>query len=567
MDYRKEYERWMKQAAMDEDIVEELRSMDDAKMEDAFYRDLAFGTGGLRGVIGAGTNRINIYTIAKASQGLADYLKKNFEEPSVAIGYDSRIKSDVFARTAAGVFAANGVRVSIWPVLMPVPTVSFAARYLHTSAGVMITASHNPSKYNGYKVYGPDGCQITVETADNILKEIEKLDIFADVRNSDFEIGIANGSIQYIQDEVFTAFIEQVKSQSVLFGEEVDKNIAIVYSPLNGSGLKPVTRTLKEMGYTNITVVREQEQPDGSFPTCPYPNPEIKEAMALGIEYAKRCNADLMLATDPDCDRVGIAVKNHVGEYELLTGNQTGMLLLDYICNQRQKHHKMPADPVMVKTIVTMDMAQQIAEHYGLRTINVLTGFKFIGEQIGKLEEQKKADSYVFGFEESYGYLTGSYVRDKDGVNGACMICEMFSYYATKGIGLLDKLDELYRMYGYCLNTLHSYEFDGSAGFVKMQKIMKAFRGDVEKFGNKKVLKLLDYTAGLDGLPKSDVLKFLLEDNCSIVIRPSGTEPKLKMYISVSAEDKETAEKTEEEICRSAEEYLNVPKMDIRNPR
>ena len=567
MDYRKEYERWMKQAAMDEDIVEELRSMDDAKMEDAFYRDLAFGTGGLRGVIGAGTNRINIYTIAKASQGLADYLKKNFEEPSVAIGYDSRIKSDVFARTAAGVFAANGVRVSIWPVLKPVPTVSFAARYLHTSAGVMITASHNPSKYNGYKVYGPDGCQITVETADNILKEIEKLDIFADVRNSDFEIGIANGSIQYIQDEVFTAFIEQVKSQSVLFGEEVDKNIAIVYSPLNGSGLKPVTRTLKEMGYTNITVVREQEQPDGSFPTCPYPNPEIKEAMALGIEYAKRCNADLMLATDPDCDRVGIAVKNHVGEYESLTGNQTGMLLLDYICSQRQKHHKMPADPVMVKTIVTMDMAQQIAEHYGLRTINVLTGFKFIGEQIGKLEEQKKADSYVFGFEESYGYLTGSYVRDKDGVNGACMICEMFSYYATKGIGLLDKLDELYRMYGYCLNTLHSYEFDGSAGFVKMQKIMKAFRGDVEKFGNKKVLKLLDYAAGLDGLPKSDVLKFLLEDNCSIVIRPSGTEPKLKMYISVSAEDKETAEKTEEEICRSAEEYLNVPKMDIRNPR
>lgn len=347
MDYRKEYERWMKQVAMDEDIVEELRSMDDVKMEDAFYRDLAFGTGGLRGVIGAGTNRINIYT----------------------------------------------------------------------------------------------------------------------------------------------------------------------------------------------------------------------------IEYAKRCNADLMLATDPDCDRVGIAVKNHVGEYELLTGNQTGMLLLDYICSQRQKHHKMPADPVMVKTIVTMDMAQQIAEHYGLRTINVLTGFKFIGEQIGKLEEQKKAGSYVFGFEESYGYLTGSYVRDKDGVNGACMICEMFSYYATKGIGLLDKLDELYRMYGYCLNTLHSYEFDGSAGFVKMQKIMKAFRGDVEKFGNKKVLKLLDYAAGLDGLPKSDVLKFLLEDNCSIVIRPSGTEPKLKMYISVSAEDKEIAEKTEEEICRSAEEYLNVPKMDIRNPR
>ena len=409
------------------------------------------------------------YTVAKASQGLADYLKKNYAEPSVAIGYDSRLKSDVFAKVAAGVFAANGVKVNIWPVLMPVPTVSFATRYLHTSAGVMVTASHNPSKYNGYKVYGADGCQITTEAAAEILAEIEKLDIFADVKTSDFEAGVASGSIQYIPDEVYTAFVEQVKSQSVQFGEEVNKNVAIVYSPLNGTGLKPVTRTLKEMGYTNITVVKEQEQPDGNFPTCPYPNPEIKEAMALGMEYAKKCNADLLLATDPDCDRVGIAVKNKAGEYELLTGNQTGMLLLDYICSQRVKHGKMPADPVMVKTIVTMDMGEQIATHYGLRTINVLTGFKFIGEQIGKLEQQGKADSYVFGFEESYGYLTGSYVRDKDGVDGAYMICEMFSYYATKGISLLDKLDELYKTYGYCLNTLHSYEFDGSAGFAKIR--------------------------------------------------------------------------------------------------
>ena len=362
--------------------------------------------------------------------------------------------------------------------------------------------------------------------------------------------------IQYIPDEACTAFVEQVKSQSVLFGEEVNKNVAIVYSPLNGTGLKPVTRTLKEMGYTNITVVKEQEQPDGNFPTCPYPNPEIKEAMALGMEYAKKCNADLLLATDPDCDRVGIAVKNKAGEYELLTGNQTGMLLLDYICSQRVKHGKMPAAPVMVKTIVTMDMGEQIATHYGLRTINVLTGFKFIGEQIGKLEQQSKADSYVFGFEESYGYLTGSYVRDKDGVDGAYMICEMFSYYATQGISLLDKLNELYKTYGYCLNTLHSYEFDGSAGFAKMQSIMQAFRGGIKEFGGKKVVKLLDYAPGLDGLPKSDVLKFLLEDNCSIVVRPSGTEPKLKTYISVSAEDKEAAEKVEAEICKSAEGFL-----------
>ena len=501
MDIRKEYERWLANATADADVAAELKTMDDAKVEDAFYRDLAFGTGGLRGVIGAGTNRMNVYTVAKASQGLANYLKKNFEAPSVAIGYDSRIKSDVFAKVAAGVFAANGVKVRIWPTLMPVPTVSFATRYLHTSAGVMVTASHNPSKYNGYKVYGADGCQITTEAAAEILSEIEKLDLFADVKNGDFEKEMADGRIQYISDEVYTAFVEQVKGQSVLFGEQVNKDVAIVYSPLNGTGLKPVTRTLKEMGYTNITVVKEQEQPDGHFPTCPYPNPEIKEAMALGMEYARKCNADLLLATDPD-------------------------------------------------------MGEQIASHYGLRTINVLTGFKFIGEQIGRLERQGRADRYVFGFEESYGYLTGSYVRDKDGVDGAYMICEMFSYYATKGISLLDKLDELYRTYGYCLNTLHSYEFDGSAGFAKMQSIMQAFRGDIAEFGGKKVVKVLDYAPGLDGLPKSDVLKFLLEDNCSVVVRPSGTEPKLKTYISVSAANKEAAEAMEEKICKSAEAYL-----------
>ena len=556
MDINNEYKRWLEYATADSDVASELKTMGAAKIEDAFYRDLAFGTGGLRGVIGAGTNRMNVYTVAKASQGLADYLKKHYENPSVAIGYDSRIKSDVFAKVAAGVFAANGVKVNIWPTLMPVPTVSFATRYLHTSAGVMVTASHNPSKYNGYKVYGADGCQITTEAAAEILAEIEKLDIFSDVKTGGFEDGLAAGSIRYIPEEVYTAFVNEVKAQSVLFGEEVDKNVAIVYSPLNGSGLRPVTRTLKEMGYTNITVVKEQEQPDGNFPTCPYPNPEIKEAMALGMEYAKKCNADLLLATDPDCDRVGIAVKNKAGEYELLTGNQVGLLLLDYICSQRIKHGKMPDAPVMVKTIVTMDMGEQIASHYGLRTVNVLTGFKFIGEQIGRLEQQGKADSYVFGFEESYGYLTGSYVRDKDGVDGAYMICEMFSYYKTQGISLLEKLEELYRTYGYCMNTLHSYEFEGSAGFAKMQSIMQAFRGDVKAFGGKKVVKLLDYAQGLDGLPKSDVLKFLLEGNCSIVVRPSGTEPKLKIYISVSAADKEAAEDIEAEIVKDAEKWF-----------
>lgn len=556
MNIKTEYENWLKSATADTDIIAELKKMNEEQIKDAFYRDLNFGTGGLRGIIGAGTNRMNIYTVAKASQGLSSYLKKNEKKPSVVIGYDSRIKSDVFAKVAAGVFAANGIKVNIWPVLMPVSMVSYAVRYLQASAGVMITASHNPGNYNGYKVYGSDGCQITTEAAKAIFFEIEKLDIFKDIKNSDFESGVESGNIQYISNEVYTAFVNEVKNQSVLYGDKADKSVAIVYSPLNGTGLKPVTRVLNEVGYTNITVVKEQEQPDGNFPTCPYPNPEIKEAMDLGIKYAKKYNAELVMTTDPDCDRVGIAVKNRSGKYELLTGNQTGILLLDYICNQRQKYGKMPIDPVIVKTIVTMDMGEQIARHYGLRTINVLTGFKFIGEQIGKLENQGKVSSFVFGFEESYGYLTGPYVRDKDGVGAAYMICEMFSYYKTKGISLLEKLEELYRTYGYCMNTLHSFEFDGSTGLAKMQDIMQIFRGDIKEFGNKKVINLLDYTLGLDDLPKSNVLKFLLEDNCSIVVRPSGTEPKIKVYISVSAENKKIAETLEAEICKSAEEYL-----------
>lgn len=548
MDYKQEYERWLQYAKEDQDIVTELEEMREEQIEDAFYRNLAFGTGGLRGTIGAGTNRMNVYTVAKASQGLADYLVKHFETPSVVIGYDSRIKSDVFAKVAASVFAENGIGVMIWPELNPVPTVSFATRYLHASAGVMITASHNPAKYNGYKVYGSDGCQITTDAAAEILNEIEKLDLFTDVKKTKFETALADEKIQYIEDRVLDAFLSEVKNQSVLYGEEVNKNVAIVYSPLNGSGLKPVLRALKESGYTNITVVKEQEEPDGNFPTCPYPNPEIKEAMKLGMQYAKQYNADLLLATDPDCDRVGIAVKDKQGEYVLLSGNEAGMLLLDYTCSQKKKHGKMPEDPVMIKTIVTTDMGEQIAEHYHVRTVNVLTGFKFIGEQIGLLEKRGKEDSYIFGFEESYGYLTGTYVRDKDGVNGAYMICEMFAYYASKGISLLDKLQELYEIYGYRLNTLHSYEFEGPSGFKKMQEIMAEFRNGLDTIGPKKVENVLDYEKGLNGLPKSDVLKYLLEDQCSVVVRPSGTEPKLKVYVSVCAESKEEASVLEQQI-------------------
>lgn len=556
MDDQESYRQWLAYPNMDGELLAELKKMDEKQREDAFYRDLAFGTGGLRGVIGAGTNRMNIYTVAKATQGLSNYLKKHFAEPSVSVGFDSRIKSDVFAKVAAGVFAANGVKVYIWPVLMPVPTVSFATRYLKTSAGVMITASHNPSKYNGYKVYVADGCQITTQGAKEVLAEIEALDIFEDVKQGDFEALKAAGMISYIPEEVYTAFVENVKAQSVLYGEDVSKNVAIVYSPLNGAGRKPVLRTLKEMGYTNITVVKEQEEPDGHFPTCPYPNPEIREAMELGLQYAKEKNADLLLATDPDCDRVGIAVKNARGEYVLLSGNEVGLLLLDYICSQKQKHGKLPKAPVLVKTIVTVDLAEKIAAHYGASTRNVLTGFKYIGEQIGFLEAEGQADRYLFGFEESYGYLTGTYVRDKDGVDGAYMICEMFSYYASRGIRLTDKLQSLYDTFGFCRNTLHSFQFEGSAGFAKMQNIMASFRKGVSAFGGKTVEKTLDYSQGLDGLPKADVLKFYLSGGTTLVVRPSGTEPKLKLYLSVTAKNAAEAAEIETAILQDAEMYF-----------
>lgn len=549
---REEYQRWCQKATADADLIPELKGLNESGIEDAFYRNLAFGTGGLRGTIGAGTNRMNVYTVAKATQGLSNYLFRKYgTKASVVIGYDSRIKSDVFAKVAASVFSSNHISVHIWPRLNPVPTVSYATRYLHTSAGVMITASHNPSKYNGYKVYGDDGCQITTEAAMEILKEIEAVDVF-DVQIPEFKV---EGNITSIPDEVLTSFIEEVKKQSVV-KEDIDRNVAIVYSPLNGTGLIPVTRTLKESGFTNITVVKEQEQPDGNFPTCPYPNPEIREAMQLGLEYCKKVGADLMLATDPDCDRCGIAVRNSEGEYQLLTGNETGLLLLDFICSQRIKNGTMPERPVMIKTIVTSDMGKQIADHYGVRTIDVLTGFKFIGEQIGLLEKQEHENDYIFGFEESYGYLTGGYVRDKDAVDAAFMICEMFAYYKTRGISLLDKLDELYRIYGYRLNTLHSYEFDGSAGFEKMQEIMKRFHQGMTEFGDKKIENTLDYSQGLNGLPKSDVLKFLIEGNSSVVVRPSGTEPKLKVYISISANSMETAKAEEQKIADQMTEYM-----------
>ena len=494
MDFREEYRRWLEKA--DADIAEELKKIEgnDAAIEDAFYRDLAFGTGGLRGVIGAGTNRMNVHTVAKASQGLANYVNATFPEGKrkIAVSYDSRIKSDLFSRVASAVFAENGIEVWIYPQLMPTPCLSYAVRALGCAAGVMVTASHNPAKYNGYKVYGPDGCQITTEAAAVILAEIEKLDVFADVKRGDFDALLAQGKIRWIGEDVYTAFVEEVKRQT------------------------PV-------------------RPD--------------EAMALGMETAKREHADLLLATDPDCDRCGIAVKNEDGDYVLLSGNETGMLLLDYVCARRTANGTMPERPVMVKTIVTIDMAERIAAKYGVETVNVLTGFKFIGEQIGLLEKKGEANRYIFGFEESYGYLSGTYVRDKDAVNAAFLICEMFAWYRTRGVSLLQRLNELYAEYGFCLNTLHSFEFEGSAGMQKMQGLMAAFRADCGSIGGLKVEKILDYAPGLDGLPKSDVLKYRLANNGSVVVRPSSTEPKLKTYISVSAPSREEAAAVEKRIA------------------
>ena len=552
-----EYLRWCSLAIEDKDLVAELNSIkgDENKIEDAFYRNLEFGTGGLRGVIGAGTNRMNIYMVRKASQGLSNYLNKRYQNPSIAISYDSRIKSTLFANTAAEVFAANGIKVFIYKELMPTPCLSWAVRELHCSAGIMVTASHNPSKYNGYKVYGDDGCQITTKAAEEILSEINALDVFDDVKHGEYQPFLKQGVINIISDDVYTKFIERVKQETLLVDEKIDKSVKIIYSPLHGTGLKPVTRILKESGYNNVIVVKEQELPDGNFTTCPYPNPEIKEAMQVGIDYAKKYQADLLIATDPDCDRVGIAVKGP-NDYVLLTGNQVGVLLLDYICSQRIKHNRMPIDPVVVKTIVTTDMAAVIAKHYNVELKEVLTGFKFIGEQILYLERQNRESSYIFGFEESYGYLSGGFVRDKDAVNGAFLIVEMFAFYKTQGISLLEKLDELYKKFGYYSNYLNSYEFEGSSGFKRMQDIMATFRAGFSNFGRFKVEKVIDYKQGIDDLPKSDVLKMFLSDGVTLVVRPSGTEPKLKAYFMVVGDSIESNDNKYHELLKVINEVL-----------
>ncbi len=543
MNYKESYIRW-KENIKDKALLDELNGLSEKEIEDAFYRELAFGTGGLRGVLGIGTNRMNIYVVAKATQGLSDYLKKHYDNPSVAIGYDTRINSELFSKVASEVFSYNGIKVHLYKEPLPVPALSFAVRFLKCSAGVMITASHNPAKYNGYKVYGDDGCQITTEAAKQILDEIKKVNEF-EVQRKPID---DNELIENISDKVLTAFVEEIKKQSFLYGEEINKDISVVYTPLNGTGLKPVTRVLKELGYSNVITVKEQEKPDGNFTTCPYPNPEIEEAMSLGVRYAKENKADILIASDPDCDRVGVAVKEK-DDFIILNGNQVGVLLFNYICEQKTKHNRMPDNPVLIKTIVTTDLADRIADKNGVKTINVLTGFKFIGEQIGLLEKNNRLNDFVFSFEESDGYLSGTYVRDKDGVNGSCLVCEMYAYYKTRNISLEDKLNEIYKQYGYFVNRLHSYEFPGSDGFIKMTSIMNNLRDyPLKEINGIKIIKYNDYLERIDDLPKSDVLKYFLKDGSSIVIRPSGTEPKLKVYVSTVGENLPCSERTNDQI-------------------
>lgn len=563
---RREYRRWRERATEDEDVAAELAAMegDVGALREAFGRELGFGTGGLRGILGAGTNRMNLYTVARASQGLANYVKGMDDgertaagERRIAISYDSRLKSRLFAETAAEVFAANGLIACLYPELMPTPCLSFAVRYLGCTAGVMVTASHNPAEYNGYKVYRKDGGQITGGEADSILQEIRGVDFFDGVKRILFADGIKTGRIRYIGKEVTEAFLKEVKAQSLAGEDDLDKTISIVYSPLNGTGRYPVLRVLEESGYTSVTVVREQEEPDGHFPTCKSPNPEAREAMELGLAYARRCHADLLLATDPDCDRVGVAVRDGQGDYVLLSGNETGVLLLDYICRQRLSQGRMPENPVCIKTIVTTDMARQVASRYGVRCLDVLTGFKYVGEQIGMLEAAGHAESFLFGLEESYGYLSGSYVRDKDGVGASLLICEMCAWYRQQGISLWERLAQLYEEYGYCLNTQHSYTFEGTAGFARMQELMGGLRAGREIFGEASgEVSCLDYAGGRDGLPPSDVLKYEWADGCSVVIRPSGTEPKLKAYISVSKADRAAAVQAERRIAEDLQGYM-----------
>ncbi len=570
MDIRKEYELWLEKATEDPDLKPELEQIKDKPEEinDRFYRELEFGTAGLRGVIGAGTNRMNVYTVKKATQGLAEYILSSGLEKKVAIGYDSRIKSTYFAQCAAEVLAANGIKVHIYKELMPTPMLSWAVRYLKCGAGIVVTASHNPAKYNGYKVYGADGCQMTSEAADAVLVKINNIDTFSGIKSTDFNAAVESGMINYIGDDVIDAYIAKVKEQSLHTDVVAKSGLKVVYSPLNGTGNKPVRRILSEIGVKDVVVVPEQENPDGNFPTCPFPNPEIREALAVGLKLCEKEKPDLMLATDPDCDRVGIAVPDGDG-YELFTGNETGALLLEYVCRERLALGRMPKNPVAVKTIVTSDITKAIAKKYGVELREVLTGFKYIGEQVGLLEAAGEEERYIFGFEESYGYLAGGYVRDKDAVVASMLICEMAAFYRSKGISMIEARARLYDEYGVYLNKVENFGFEGEAGMTKMSEIMAGLRNTkLDNIGGLKVLATTDYKAServeADGtksevkLPKSNVITYNLENDASIIIRPSGTEPKIKVYYTTKAPARDIAVEIQKELSVEFTKILGI---------
>lgn len=559
-DYNRLYSLWLEKCT-DPALAQELKDIqgDEDAILDRFYTSLKFGTAGLRGVLGAGTNRMNIYTVNQATQGIADYLNANFENPSIAIAYDSRINSDLFARETAGVFAANGIKAYIYKELVPTPMLSYAVRELGCASGVIITASHNPAKYNGYKCYDPQGYQMTDEAADAAYECIQKVDMFTGVKTKDFEEGLKDGSIEYISDAVYNKFFDLVQSKCINEAACAEANLKVVYTPLNGTGNKPVRSILDRIGVKQVTVVPEQENPDGNFPTCPYPNPEIRQAFECALKTAAEVDADLLLATDPDCDRVGIAVKDG-DDYKLMSGNEVGALFTEYVLSQYKEKNLMPEHPVVVESIVTTDLVKAIAADYGATVYNTLTGFKYIGEFITNLEKEGKEANYVIGMEESYGYLLGTHARDKDAVVASQLICEMASYYKTKGKSLLDVMNDLYARYGIYLNKVESFAFEGAAGMEKMAGIMSHLRESAPAtVAGKPVQEVIDYeNPEATGLPASNVLNYKLPEGASVIVRPSGTEPKIKFYITATGKTFEEANAFYEAALADAKTWLEV---------
>lgn len=569
MDINALYNEWLEKATGDPDLKAELESIkgNDDEILDRFYRSLEFGTAGLRGVIGAGTNRMNIYTVGRATQGLADYLNANYDNPSVAIGYDSRIKSDLFSKEAASVLAANGVKVYIYDELEPTPCLSYAIRYYHTQSGIIITASHNPAKYNGYKCYNPNGYQMTDEEAAEAYEYIQKVDYFTGIKKVDFDDAVNAGKIEFIGEKVINSFLDEVQKQCI--NPEIVKNadLKVIYTPLNGTGNKPVRAILDRIGVKSVYVVPEQKYPDGNFPTCPFPNPEIKQVFEIGLEMNRKIGADILLATDPDCDRVGIAVPDKTGELVLMSGNEVGAMLLNYILSQRLEKGTLPKSAIAVKSFVSTDLAEVIAKKYNCTFKNLLTGFKYIGELITNLEKEGRASDFVMGFEESYGYLAGTHARDKDAVVASMLICEMAAYYKTKNMNLVDVMNSLYDKFGYYCNEVKSYTFEGAQGMEKMAQIMDTLRQNPPKtIGDFIVTAVSDYKTSkitfTDGkeekieLPKSNVLAFALENGNKVIVRPSGTEPKIKAYLTAIGNDKESASKIAKTLESAADEFM-----------